>query len=101
MRIRVLLFGVLRELAGQAEREIAVRDGASVAEVVSVVQAEMPGQTTIWRSLAVAINQEYARREDRVHEGDVVALLPPVSGGSTDDAFRSRCASNERVCVRR
>lgn len=32
-------------------------------------------------SLQVAVNEEYARREDTIHSGDVCALIPPVSGG--------------------
>jgi molybdopterin converting factor small subunit len=33
------------------------------------------------RCMAVAVNREYARAEDVLHDGDEVALLPPVSGG--------------------
>ena len=31
--------------------------------------------------IMVAINEEYANEDDRVQSGDVVALIPPVSGG--------------------
>jgi molybdopterin converting factor small subunit len=42
-----------------------------------------PGQTagSVWDSIAVAVNQEYARAGDVLKDGDEVALLPPVSGG--------------------
>ena len=36
----------------------------------------------IWQSIAVAVNQEYARGGDVLRDGDEVALLPPVSGGA-------------------
>ena len=32
-------------------------------------------------SLALAVNQAYARDKDPVHESDEIALIPPVSGG--------------------
>ena len=35
--------------------------------------------TAIWSSTATAVNEEYAQREQVLGEGDVVALLPPVS----------------------
>ena len=35
----------------------------------------------LWRSLAVAVNREYASQAVVLREGDEVALLPPVSGG--------------------
>jgi molybdopterin converting factor small subunit len=40
------------------------------------------GQELLWESIAVAVNQEYARAGDVLKDGDEVALLPPVSGGS-------------------
>jgi molybdopterin converting factor small subunit len=39
------------------------------------------GREVFWDSIAVAVNQEYAKAGDVLREGDVVALLPPVSGG--------------------
>ncbi len=79
MRVRVLFFGVLREAMGVAEREFEVEGGATAGDVVERCRAGAKGG--VWGSLAVAVNQEYARREQVLVEGDEVALLPPVSGG--------------------
>ena len=79
MRVRVLFFGVLREVMGEAEREMEVAAGAPVGDVVEVCRAGAEGG--IWVSIAVAVNQEYVGRERVLAEGDEVALLPPVSGG--------------------
>jgi molybdopterin converting factor small subunit len=35
----------------------------------------------MWDSIAVAVNQEYAKADVVLKDGDEVALLPPVSGG--------------------
>lgn len=80
MRVRVLFFGILRELAGLPEREMSLEGGATVAELVAQCETLLPG-TAIWPSIATAVNQEYAPRSRALNEGDVVALLPPVSGG--------------------
>ncbi len=81
MRIRVVCFGVLRELVGVQQREVEVGPGATVGELLDVCRAETSKQSEVWTSLAVAVNQEYASRSAVLAEGDEVALLPPVSGG--------------------
>lgn len=77
MRITVRLFAALRERAGWSERELDVPDGAAVADVWSQLELgdEPPG-------LAYARNREYASRADALADGDEVAVIPPVSGGT-------------------
>ncbi len=79
MRVRLLYFGVLREMFGGREAVLEMEEGAIVADVLNVYRKHMPAFA--WDSIAVAVNQEYARAEDLLKEGDEVALLPPVSGG--------------------
>ena len=81
MRVRVLFFGVLRDVMGVSERGLEVEAGATAGDVVEACRAGAAGG--VWGSLAVAVNQEYAGRERVLAEGDEVALLPPVSGGAT------------------
>jgi molybdopterin converting factor subunit 1 len=79
MRVSVLYFGVLKDLVGQARSEMTLAEGASVAELLEVHRERAKGP--VWDSIAVAVNQEYARAADVLKDGDEVALLPPVSGG--------------------
>ena len=81
MRVQVLFFGVLRELAGGTERELTLAQGSTVADAIAAAERLLP-VTAIWPSIATAVNQEYASRSRQLGEGDVVALLPPVSGGT-------------------
>ena len=83
MRVRVLYFGVLREMLGGSEASLELADGAIVADVLNVYRERVP--TFAWDSIAVAVNQEYARAGDGLKDGDEVALLPPVSGGQDAD----------------
>ncbi|HEY0263789.1 MAG TPA: molybdenum cofactor biosynthesis protein MoaE [Granulicella sp.] len=84
MRVRVLYFGVLRELAGSGGAEMELPEEASVATLLHSQQEAIAADELLWSSLAVAVNQEYAQAGTRLHDGDEVALLPPVSGGFGD-----------------
>ena len=79
MRVRVLFFGVLRDVMGAAETAVDMTEGGTAGDVVDMCRAG--GDAAVWKSLAVAVNQEYAGRGRVLAEGDEVALLPPVSGG--------------------
>ena len=75
MTVTVKLFAGLREHAGWSERE--VDDVAQVADVWPAL-----GLGPEPDGLLYAVNKEYAPREHELADGDEVALIPPVSGGS-------------------
>jgi molybdopterin synthase catalytic subunit len=75
VKVRVKLFAGLRERAGWSEREL---DG--VARVADVWPALELGDEPA--GLLYAVNKEYAERGHELADGDEVALIPPVSGGS-------------------
>ena len=77
----MLYFGVLKDVVGHRRREMDLAEGASVAELLRVHRGLAKGRESLWDSIAVAVNQEYARAADVLKDGDEVALLPPVSGG--------------------
>jgi len=78
MRVRVLHFGILRERMGGGEW-LEIADNATVADVLNVYRERLG--SFAWESIAVAVNQEYARADAVLKDADEVALLPPVSGG--------------------
>jgi molybdopterin synthase catalytic subunit len=81
MRVRVLFFGILRELAGKGADDIDLPDGALVRDVIAHYEAQMPVLKGSIPSLALAVNQQYVGPETKLRADDEVALLPPVSGG--------------------
>ncbi len=89
MRVRVLFFGLLKDVVGQSSDAIDLRDGATVREVLAHYEARFPRLQQTLPSLALAVNQEYAGPETKLEPGDEVALLPPVSGGSPDIGHRA------------
>ena len=85
MRVTVLFFGVLREMLASGSQTLDLAEGARVESVLEHYRALLPGQN-VWGSLAIAVNQTYAHQAQPLQDGDEVALLPPVSGGSPIDA---------------
>jgi molybdopterin converting factor subunit 1 len=80
IRVRVRLFASYAEAAGRDELELRLADGATVAECLAAVRA-MPWAARLPPAPALAINQRYAKGDVALHEGDEVALIPPVAGG--------------------
>ena len=91
MRVKVLYFGMLKDRFGAAEEQVELPGEGNVGALLellrgrtsnSVMSKEAGGaDEQLWRSIAVAVNREYARPSLVLREGDEVALLPPVSGG--------------------
>ena len=81
MQVRVLYFGILKDVVGRSSSEMELPEGLSVAELVALHERERGGSVELWSSIAVAVNQQYAKPGDILRDGDEVALLPPVSGG--------------------
>lgn len=82
--MRLLFFGILKELAGKAADEVELREGASVRDVLLHYESRIPQLKASLPSIALAVNQQYASADTVLHANDEVALLPPVSGGSGD-----------------
>jgi molybdopterin synthase catalytic subunit len=80
MRVTLLTFGILRDHL-PAAGPLDLPAGSSVAALLDHLRAAHP-DTAAWSSIAVAVNREYVTAAHPLVEGDEVALLPPVSGGS-------------------
>lgn len=93
MRVRVLLFGVLKDIFERSEESLDLRAGATVADVLNHYRDLAPEQANFFPSLALARNQQYASATETLNDGDEIALLPPVSGGSgtATETGQSRC----------
>ena len=82
LRVRVRLFAMQREVAGMRELRLEVPPGSTVddawAAVVGVVPALAPGRAF----LRFAVNGSYADPDTALGDGDEIACIPPVSGGS-------------------
>ena len=81
MELNVKLFALYRERAGSNSIPVAVRDGATVAELTAEVRRQLPHLAPPEVNIVVAVNADYAEPDVVLRRGDVVCLIPPVSGG--------------------
>ena len=82
MQIRVLLFASLRDAAQTSEVSLALAEGSSAGAVLSELAVRLPGRGDLLDRCALAVNAEYAESTCVLSDGDTVAVIPPVSGGS-------------------
>jgi MoaE-MoaD fusion protein len=82
MRVRVLFFGVLKDLTAKSHDALDLPEGARVKDLLEHYATQLPQLKPSLPSLAVAVNQQYAGPDTALKTDDEVALLPPVSGGS-------------------
>lgn len=83
MRVRVRLFAVLREAAGQAEALLELPEGATPESAWQALVEAHPVLGARRPSLTAAVNRRYATFEQTLHDGDEVVFVPPVSGGAS------------------
>lgn len=82
MKVRALFFAVTRDLAGTDEATVDVPGQApTVADFVRAIEAEYPDLQGRMGSVRIARNERFSLESAALAEGDVLALVPPVSGG--------------------
>lgn len=82
MKIQVLFFGMVKEITGQPDSVVEFDDGATVEAAFEHFAARFPALRPMSRSLVLAVNQQFVPRAHPLKDGDEVAFMPPVSGGS-------------------
>ena len=86
-KLRVLFFASCREAAGRREADVELSGPLTVAGLLDALCRDHPSLGPLSGTLQVAVNAEYAPRDASLRDGDEIALIPPVSGGS-GDVFR-------------
>jgi molybdopterin converting factor subunit 1 len=81
MHVSIRLFARLRELAGADELAQTLPESATARDAWEALARELPALAPYGGTISCAVNETYARLSTPLKEGDVVAFLPPVSGG--------------------
>ncbi len=88
MRIKVLFFGFTHDLTGLREEQVELGEGENLQGLRRFYENRFPRLGELAGSLLFAVNQQIADPLAVLHEGDEVAFMPPVSGGTQEDRYR-------------
>lgn len=78
--MKVLCFGIAKEIIGSSELEISDENISSVSALKSYLKSEYPGFKS-YKQFQIAVNQEFAEEGRLIYQRDEIAIIPPVSGG--------------------
>ena len=80
MKIKVLFFGISTDVVGTNALDFFMSGDPKVADFKEVLVEKYPSLAEL-QSYAIAVNEHYANDEIILKDQDVVAVIPPVSGG--------------------
>ena len=81
MRVRLLYFAVLRDIAGTSQAEIDVPIGTSIDAIWQRLRQQYGELAAYRQPPLVALNEEYVAPDQVLRDGDELAFIPPVAGG--------------------
>lgn len=79
--INVLFFASAKEITGLSKCKVELEVGQTTSDFVSKLSVMFPGLNIERDQISIAVNQVYCKETKELHDGDTVALLPPISGG--------------------
>jgi molybdopterin converting factor subunit 1 len=82
MQVTVRMFAGLFQLVGQREVSLTIPGGATIIELKDALVAQYPQVRAFMPRVVCAVGEEYVTDSYALHDGDAVALIPPVSGGT-------------------
>ena len=80
MKLRILAFGIARDIVGSASTEIEFPAAGDMQSLRTSLEERYPTLKQL-RSFMLALNSEYAIGPEQLNENDEIAIIPPVSGG--------------------
>ena len=80
MQIELLLFGIVKDLVGKSSIKLEVPQNTTITDFRTKLIEKYP-KLTPYKSFSVAVNENYVENNYGLNKNDVVAIIPPVSGG--------------------
>lgn len=83
MNVRVLFFGATADIAGKREVDISLDENIKAENALKKILLQFPELKKHHdvRSLHFSVNQEYAKGDEIIKDGDELAVFTAVSGG--------------------
>ncbi len=80
MNIKIVAFGIARDIFGDSEINFNIEKGTTIAELKEQITMSYPGFKKLV-SFSIAVNQSYVPEEYAIESNDEIVIIPPVSGG--------------------
>lgn len=80
MEVEIMAFGIARDIFGAPVIQLKLAENSTVRQLLDQLYLSYPALEDL-RSVAIAINAEYASPEQSIQAGDEVVIIPPVAGG--------------------
>ena len=80
MGVDVVAFGIAKDIVGGDLIKVQLAENATVADLMAQLKTAYPAFEDLV-SVAIAINANYAERDQVIHIGDEIVIIPPVAGG--------------------
>jgi molybdopterin converting factor subunit 1 len=81
MKIKLKLFAFFRQALGTSELQYVLREGATAKDLLDEIVRKHPSLEKSRDHVVVTVNKQAVHFDSVLHDGDEVAILPPVSGG--------------------
>ena len=80
MNIKILFFGISKDLAGTNSVNIQIDKEITAKDIRELLLRNYPSFSSM-DTFSLAVNESYAEDDTRISNNDVIAVIPPVSGG--------------------
>ncbi|WP_299239025.1 molybdopterin converting factor subunit 1 [Sulfurihydrogenibium sp.] len=80
MKVKVLYFSQVKDKVGKNEEEVEF-EGKTLKDLVDVLVNKYPNIEDILKRCMFAVNESYETMDYNLQDNDIIAIIPPVSGG--------------------
>lgn len=81
MKVKTKFFAAIKDIVGTSEVELELPSGTTAGDLFQRYCQQHPPLSRYAHNTMISVNLEFVPPETRLHEGDEIAFIPPVSGG--------------------
>ena len=87
VQVRLLFFASIKDIVGARQIDVEIPSGSTVGQLLGLLEEKYPRIAGYRSILLTSVNEEYAKPDTTIADGDEVAIFPPVSGGAIQSEF--------------
>jgi len=81
LKVKILYFSSIKDKIKKREEILEIPENTTVYQLVKILEKKYPDISDPLHTVMIAVNEEYVDNETELKEGDIIAIIPPVSGG--------------------